>query len=138
MVYGPIVPTSYRHAALPSFSLSLHASALLLRHFVSLRSSTQLRWFSLSLPATRSRFPARPAFSRRSSLSVSRNPPPFSSPPARLSCGQCKGGESGPRVEQRELPTERKLTVNEERAIPETRDQDGDERSTHTWPIAHG
>lgn len=58
---------------------------------------------------------------------------------SRLSCGQCKGGESGPRESERELATERKVSAEGERAIRGCRDQDGDERSrAYTCPTAHG
>lgn len=55
-----------------------------------------------------------------------------------LSCGQCKGGESGPR-DRRGGPTKkRERSLNEDRAIRATSDQDGDERSyAHSRTAAH-
>lgn len=56
---------------------------------------------------------------------------------SRLSCGQCKGGESGPRERERISDREKTDSVNGEEPIPGTRDQDGDERSTHTHARTH-
>lgn len=115
MVYGPIVPTSYRHAALPSFSLSVRRSASLLRILVPVQPPRNpcLSLF-LSRPATRSRFPARPAFSRTLSLRRFHGPSRLVPRPG-CPAASAKAGNPD-RGSERELATERKLTLWTERS----------------------
>lgn len=88
--------------------------------------------FSLALPRVLAFLLARHFLVR--SLSVRFTAPRILLSPrasSRLSCGQCKGGESGPRERERISDREKSDSVNGEEPIPGARDQDGDERSEH-------
>jgi len=81
MVYGPIVPTSCRHAALPPFSLSLSLSlspslSLVLSLSASLLVFSSYRWLESSLVLSRS-LSLVPSRSLRLSLSLSYSCRPF-------------------------------------------------------------
>lgn len=120
MVYGPIVPTSCRHAALPAFSLSFYLAP---RAFVPLRlagdlsRSHPLFYCSLTLTRPCLSYSCRP-FHVHGALSLylasfHESVTLLTSLPApQLSCGQRKGGEFGPckqeRISGRETTDSRK------------------------------
>ena len=137
MVYGPIVPTSCRHAALPPFSLSLFLPLLVLSsHYCRLESSLSL---SLSLSFSPSRtvnlsFSFPPSLflapvsrirvvSSVCSIVLSCSVPRASGslrvrvPTPGLSCGQRKGGVFGPWKRERILAQGRELTLERDSDI---------------------